>query len=521
MSTMGIIALKDPEICEKGKARYISVHWDGDTLANILWVYYNTTERVRELISLGDLSILGKILNPPAGAEHTVEHHVDDVTVAYGRDAGEDVVVHEDKPAEIKKLCTFVYIFDTTTSSWSAYRNGRNITNQFDVLLEDNTEDAIDTVATIADAIAEFGSSGSEDILPPQSSIGMIEIDSTATEQSLEELSTITFGENDIAITPPAISFDEDKLRKQVHALADHYASIVITEDNYKLAKKDATNINAVIKEIDARRKAIKKSLEAPLKEFDATVKGISDELQTVRSKIMSVTDDYDNRIRAERAKIAQTHIDEVLSGLETPLHSPYLEMVTLKDSYCNISKSGAAMRREIESDISVIANLQMRHDSIYQLVEKEINSATDIVTRPSVNEFDTQIQTILDNPSAMVTDIIPIVQSELETIRQREHAAAEKAKLDIQAQMQAIANAVPQPTPVDVNADPTNAATFANNVQNAFGLSQESTVSDNEATSTLKFALQFSVSAKDAMSFRTALNTLCDQFNASYNLVQ
>ena len=68
-------------------------HWDGYPrgVGETLKQYYTTDEIIRELIELGDLSSLGRYVKPPEGQEHSWEHPMEDVTVAYHRDRGEDL----------------------------------------------------------------------------------------------------------------------------------------------------------------------------------------------------------------------------------------------------------------------------------------------------------------------------------------------------------------------------------------------------------------------------------------------
>ena len=56
-----------------------------------LLTHYTDAEKVKELISLGDISSLAPNINPdPKKGKHTFDHPQEDVVVAYGRDRGED-----------------------------------------------------------------------------------------------------------------------------------------------------------------------------------------------------------------------------------------------------------------------------------------------------------------------------------------------------------------------------------------------------------------------------------------------
>lgn len=81
-------------ICRKNADKsydYIYCHWDGylDYAGDMLLKHYNTKERVDSLIALGDLSSIGKKLNPTTDS-HSFTNPEPDVCVAYGRDRHED-----------------------------------------------------------------------------------------------------------------------------------------------------------------------------------------------------------------------------------------------------------------------------------------------------------------------------------------------------------------------------------------------------------------------------------------------
>lgn len=71
----------------------IYCHWDGypEHMLPILNGNYNTDEKVKELMELGNLSALRPKVKPDKGQEHSFENPLPDVTIAYHRDRGEDL----------------------------------------------------------------------------------------------------------------------------------------------------------------------------------------------------------------------------------------------------------------------------------------------------------------------------------------------------------------------------------------------------------------------------------------------
>ena len=103
---------------EDGTVTGIYCHWDGypENNGQILVEHYRNEKKVRELIDLGDLSILG----PEIGIAHDFESRDPthkDMCTAYGRDRGEkDVSKTDFKSERDLALCgrgqEFSYVFD-------------------------------------------------------------------------------------------------------------------------------------------------------------------------------------------------------------------------------------------------------------------------------------------------------------------------------------------------------------------------------------------------------------------------
>lgn len=91
MATRSRIAIEDQD----GTVRSIYCHWDGYPEYNgvVLKENYQTQEKVEQLIALGSISSLKPLVAPPEGATHTFDNPLEDVTVAYHRDRGEELSI--------------------------------------------------------------------------------------------------------------------------------------------------------------------------------------------------------------------------------------------------------------------------------------------------------------------------------------------------------------------------------------------------------------------------------------------
>jgi hypothetical protein len=109
MATRSYIGIRNTD----DSVDYIYCHYDGYPEHNgeILTEHYSNTSRVRSLLELGDLSVLGKFF----GEKQDFDKRVVDTCLAYGRDRGEQGVgVKNDR---FKRVVTdegvnYAYIFD-------------------------------------------------------------------------------------------------------------------------------------------------------------------------------------------------------------------------------------------------------------------------------------------------------------------------------------------------------------------------------------------------------------------------
>lgn len=146
MSTRSLIIRKN----EEEKYESIYCHWDGYPECNgvILYNHYNNPERVKELISLGDLSSLNVFINPDERlGEHTFNNPQPNTCVFYGRDRGEKDVefgTFDTLREAINRGCGEEYAYVYENNEWRIcdYENG--IPNTFEELPK--LKDVIDSV---------------------------------------------------------------------------------------------------------------------------------------------------------------------------------------------------------------------------------------------------------------------------------------------------------------------------------------------------------------------------------------
>ena len=105
----------------------IYVHHDGyeSYMWPMLTRYYNTEEKARDLVSLGDASCICERMVPSRDSGHSFNNPEDGVCIFYHRDRGERW--EPNAPALLTKTgvldCYYSYIWED--GKWTAYKNRR------------------------------------------------------------------------------------------------------------------------------------------------------------------------------------------------------------------------------------------------------------------------------------------------------------------------------------------------------------------------------------------------------------
>lgn len=105
-------------VSHNGVIKAVYCHWDGylDGVGATLLEHYSSP-KANYLVSLGNVSCLRPLIDPPVAVEHSFEQPVEDVTVFYNRDRGEkdqdwQVFMSEDLWIEHYSDCEYFYLMD-------------------------------------------------------------------------------------------------------------------------------------------------------------------------------------------------------------------------------------------------------------------------------------------------------------------------------------------------------------------------------------------------------------------------
>ena len=112
---------------EDGTVKHSYCHYDGypEGVGSTLVQHYNTEDKVKELVSFGDMSYLASEIHPEG--EHNFEKPEQGVTVFYNRDRGETDVdaktTSMDEYLSVKYSSCIDYLYVFIGSNWWVYNN--------------------------------------------------------------------------------------------------------------------------------------------------------------------------------------------------------------------------------------------------------------------------------------------------------------------------------------------------------------------------------------------------------------
>ncbi len=165
----------------------------------------------------------------------------------------------------------------------------------------------------------------------------------------MNELMTLT--QFEVQFEPSVIAVkNEDKLTEMVEKTAEHYKSLVFSDENILEAKQARKELNDISKMIDDQRKAVKNGYSAPLNEFEGKMKKLTGTIKEVSDNINAGIKDFDERERQKRSEELSQKIAEIAEAKGVPF-----EMIPVQPSWSNKTGFlGKKMLEEIESAVDI-----------------------------------------------------------------------------------------------------------------------------------------------------------------------
>lgn len=168
------------------------------------------------------------------------------------------------------------------------------------------------------------------------------------------------------------IKWNKEELEAVVRQKIASYENVVYTEDNMKQARADRAELNGLIKDIEDRRKTVKKIINKPYNVFEAELKDILALIQEPVGLIDKQVKAYEDQQKEEKKAKIRASYDEVIGDLESVL--PFDKVFDSR--YLNQTYKLAAAQTDIKSKVEKVRTDLETIDSLeskYKLNAKDV----------------------------------------------------------------------------------------------------------------------------------------------------
>lgn len=192
-----------------------------------------------------------------------------------------------------------------------------------------------------------------------------------------------------VSFSPASITANFKTLNKRVDELLSAYdAEIDINDkEQIKTAKHDRAYLNSIAKEIDERRKAIKREYEKPLKDFESQVSTITSKIKEVSSQIDAKVKEAEQIAKDRKENELQEHY-EAYAGLLAPV-VPFSRLMNPK--WLNKSFNIVKAKEELEAKVDRVASdwesLKKLNLDFYDMAEANFFETLDIASAIAYND--------------------------------------------------------------------------------------------------------------------------------------
>lgn len=165
----------------------------------------------------------------------------------------------------------------------------------------------------------------------------------------------------ELTIKEGAISTNLETLKEELAVIAAQYEGMVVSEDTVPDAKKDLADLRKVVKEIEDRRKTVKREWEKPYKDFEAEVKAALEIINTPIELIDKQVKDFEKKKKEEKEQHIKDLYAENIQGYEeylpfTAIFNEKWLNVSVKDQEIIFDINGAVTK--VKADLEAIKAL-------------------------------------------------------------------------------------------------------------------------------------------------------------------
>ena len=162
----------------------------------------------------------------------------------------------------------------------------------------------------------------------------------------------------------PNIKWNKDELKAQITEFREGYADAIIQNDeDYKAAKKDRAEINAVLKKISDQRIQVKKAVMKPYEVFEKELKDAQSDLEDIQKKIASTIKEYEDEQSEKKLNWIKDVFAKAIEGKD-------MDFLTLERIFDKKWMNKSAKEEDIEKAIT--ARIETIHNNLLWIAEVE-----------------------------------------------------------------------------------------------------------------------------------------------------
>ena len=162
----------------------------------------------------------------------------------------------------------------------------------------------------------------------------------------------------------PNIKWNKEELKAQISEFREGYADAIIQNDeDYKAAKKDRAEINAVLKKISDQRIQVKKAVMKPYEVFEKELKDTQSDLEDIQKKIASTIKEYEDEQSEKKLNWINDVFAKAIEGKD-------MDFLTLERIFDKKWMNKSAKEEDIEKAIN--ARVDTIHNNLLWIAEVE-----------------------------------------------------------------------------------------------------------------------------------------------------
>lgn len=162
----------------------------------------------------------------------------------------------------------------------------------------------------------------------------------------------------------PNIKWNKEELKAQIFEFRDGYADAIIqTDEDYKAAKKDRAEINAVLKKISDQRIQVKKAVMKPYEVFEKELKDAQSDLEDIQKKIASTIKEYEDEQSEKKLNWIKDVFAKAVEGKD-------MDFLTLEKIFDKKWMNKSSKEEDIEKAIN--ARVETIRNNLLWIAEEE-----------------------------------------------------------------------------------------------------------------------------------------------------